>query len=131
MNDSLSLEESQKDNVPSPEQDDSALSKGPNNLQPQDPSSIKDDQLPSHEENLENDDAQTLNESKENDPALPPDCPQGNEEILNTQDPLSPMDTSSADQSLKPMNNTEHSSEGDDQPPVLQRSVTGPASMLS
>ena len=46
---------------------------------------------------------------------------------MNTQDPLSLMDTSSTDQSL---NNRQHSSEGGDQPSVPQRSVTGPASML-
>ena len=126
MNNSLSLEENQKDNVSSPEHD-SVLSEGPSNLQPQDPSSVNDNQLPSCKENLENDGTPTLKESEEDDTTPPPDSPKSNEETLNTQDPLSPMDTSSADQSL---NNRQHSSEGDDQPPVLQRSVTGPASML-
>ena len=124
-NDASSLK---NNNTPSPEmteQDDLPPSNSPSSIQPQGPSSPNDDQinqLLSQKEDDQTDDTPPPEKTTNND--TPP-------EMANPQDvqQSSPMDTSSADQSLKPLDDIKHSSKRDDQLPILNRSVTGPASM--
>jgi len=64
-------------------------------------------------------------EKGQRDDTPPPiDSPKDNEEQSSL------MEANSTDQPLKPLNDTKHSSEGDVQPPTLQKSVTAPPSKL-
>ena len=110
-------EKDQKDNSPSP--------KSPNDIQPQDSSSLKDNDQLSSENILQKDDTPPPEETKDGDiPARPKD----DENITNTQDIQQslPMDTTTTDESLKPQGTAE---QGNTQLPILQKSVTEPASM--
>ena len=118
--DALSLEKSQKDDAPSPEtaqSDDLQPSKSPSNI----PS------LPNDQTSLQKEDDGTPPpiQTKHDDTPPPLASPRDSEDTQDVQQ-SSAMDTSSPDQSVKPQKDT---SEGEDQLPILQRSVTGPASM--
>jgi len=126
--DGLSSEDSQKD--------DTALPKSPNsNVQLLDPSSPKEkknqiDQLPSQntgtppqEKSPKGDTPPPEKRQRDNTPP-PFDNPKDDEEQSSL------IETNSTDQPLKLLNDTKHSSEGDVQPPTLQKSVTAPPSKL-
>lgn len=124
----LSSETSQKDtSLPEKDQEDnSPSSKSPNNILLQH-SLHKDDTLPPEE--TKNDNTPPPEETTDGDiPSLPKD----DENVVNTQDTQqsSPLDTTTTDEPLKPPSTAEQSGgEGDNQPPILQKSVSEPASM--
>ena len=110
-------EKDQKDNSPSP--------KSPNDIQPQDSSSLKDNDQLSSENILQKDDTPPPEETEDGDIPVPP---KDNENMTNTQDIQQslPMDTTTTDESRKPQGTAEQSNT---QLPILQKSVTEPASM--
>ena len=133
--DALPSETSQKDNISSPEKDQKAnspSSKSPNNMLLQNSSQKDIDQLPS-QDMLQKDDTPPPEETKNNTP-LPEETtdddisptPKDDENMVNTQDT---QQSSPTDESLKPPSTAEQSGEGDTQLPILQKSVSEPASM--
>ena len=131
QDDIASSEKSQKEDLPS--------LKSTNNVQSQDSSLLNDDnqisQLSPQNtlQEYQTDDTpppeKTMPPEETTPP--PPDSPKDHEEMVNTQDvrQSSPMDTSCTDESKAPLSNVKPSGEGDAQLPILQKSVTEPASM--
>ena len=74
---------------------------------------------------MQKDDTPPPEETKDGDIPVPP---KDNENMTNTQDIQQslPMDTTTTDESLRPQGTAE---QGSTQLPILQRSVTEPASM--
>lgn len=130
--DPLSLEKTQKDDIPSKDlekdqNDDLPSLKTTNDTQSQEPSSLKD-QLPLFQK-----DTSPTEKTVNDNTSSTDDVPKNNEE-MGTQDvqPSTPMDTSSTDQSSKSLNDKKHLNESDGhntQLPILQKSVSEPASM--
>ena len=124
--DTVSLEKDQEEtSLPEIEQKDNSPSpKSPNNIQPQDSSSLKDNDQLYSQNKLQKDDTPPPEETKDDDIPAPP---KENENMANTQDIQQslPMDTTTTDESLKPQGTAE---QGSTQLPILQKSVTEPAS---
>ena len=141
-NDALSLEECQKDDTPSPEttQNDDLQPSSPSNIpslpNDQTPLQNEDDDTPAPKP-AKNDDTPPPKQAKDDDipppkqakddDTPPPKQAKNDDTLASPRDSedtqqSSAMDTSSADQPQK------HTSEGEDQLPILHRSVTGPAS---